>query len=229
MTPSRRPGAPPGGPRPGRARRWGAGAALIAVLALAGCSTTHSPAATGTPPGASPPGAQPSPGPAGPTPSVTVTPSPPTLGSPAPSPTGVAIANVAPGHGSPAGANAGFLNASINGDFDTACSYALPSEQPNCKTVLPNGQNTTVQNGPLTLGNVFTSGNQALVTLLGTICAPGVGCVTNTNPSAGLPANTAGFPAAYQNALSNFNLTQPCEQAGGQWYVDLGNNQGVTV
>lgn len=225
MTPSRRLGAP----RPGHARRWVAGVALVGLLALAGCSTTHSPATTGTSPAASPSHTQSSTGPAGSTPSVTITPSPTAIGSPAPSPTGVAIANVAPGHGSPAGANAGFLNASINGDFDTACSYALPSEQPNCRAVLPTGQNTTVQNGPLTLGNVFISGNQALVTLLGTICAPGVGCVSNTNPNAGLPANTAGFPAAYQNALSNFNLTQPCEQEGGQWYVDLGNNQGVTV
>ncbi|HEU5002190.1 MAG TPA: hypothetical protein VFW71_05350 [Actinomycetota bacterium] len=197
---------------------------LVALLGLAGCSDTKSPGASSTTPASAP---------APPGPLVTITTSPPTVGSPAPSPaptpTGVAIAKVAPSHATPAGANAGFLDASINGDFDTACSYALPSEQANCQTVLPKGQNTTVQNGPLTLGNVFTSGNQALVTLIGTICAPGVGCVTNTNPSTGLPANTAGFPAAYQDALSNFNLTQPCEQSGGQWYVDLGGDQGVTV
>lgn len=202
----------------------------VAVLVLAGCSSAKSPGAAGSSPAPSPTG---SPSPSttdtgGSGPVVTITSSPPTIGSPAPSSTGLAVTGVAPGHGSPAAANAGFLNASVKGDFEGACAYALPSEQPTCKTLL--GQSSTaVQGSPLRVGNVVTNGNQALVTLLGTICASGAGCVTNTDPNAGLPANAAAFAAAYENALNNFNLTQPCQQSGGQWYIDLGNNSGVTV
>lgn len=159
------------------------------------------------------------------TPSPSASPSAAGQASPVPgvsgSPLTAAVAGVAPGHGSPAAAYAGFLDAAVAGQIATECTYALPSQQPNCPSVM-GGSVTTIPDGPIHIGTVDVVGTQALVVPVGTVCQDG-NCLPNSDPNAGIPASSAGFPAAYEQATQT--ETDPaagCDLVGGQWYLDLG-------
>lgn len=147
--------------------------------------------------------------------------------SPAPAslPSGTpAVSGITPGHGTPAAAYAGWLDAAATGQVATECSYALPSQQPACPVTMAN-ETVTLPDGPLTLGATDIVGSQALVVPVGTVCLDGT-CLTNTNPNTGIPTTSAGFPAAYQQATQT--ETDPAagvDEVGGQWYLDLGGSQ----
>lgn len=127
------------------------------------------------------------------------------------------VAGVTPGHGSPAGAVAGFLDAAALGQVGVLCSYVAPQQQAACPAAF-NQVTIGPQGAPVRLGMTYTLGNQALVVPLGTICTSGV-CSANDNPRLGLPADDAGFGAAFLAATTTDIMTQPCEEVAGQWYV----------
>jgi hypothetical protein len=135
------------------------------------------------------------------------------------SPPGAALSGVAPGHGSPGAAFAGWLDAVVGGENARACTYALPDQQAGCPAFLA-GQETTLQGGAIRLGDTSIAGDRALIVPLGSVCING-GCRTNTDRRLGLPATKAGFDASYQTALHTNILTTGCERVNGMWYVDL--------
>jgi hypothetical protein len=138
--------------------------------------------------------------------------------------TGAAVVGVAPGHTSPAAAFAGWLDGAAAGKAGAACDYALPSQQASCPALVQQ-MTTVLPNGPMRTGDTYVLGTRALVALLGTICTSQGAhqdCRSNSDRRLGLPANDAGFAAAYQNAATTDILTNACENVGGQWYVDLG-------
>lgn len=127
------------------------------------------------------------------------------------------VDGVAPGHLSPAAAVAGFLDAGALGQVDVLCSYVAPKQQAACPAAF-NQVTIGPQGSPVRLGESYVVGTQALVVPLGTICTSGV-CTSNRDPRLGLPADNAGFEAAFLAATTTEIMTQPCEQAAGQWYV----------
>ena len=140
--------------------------------------------------------------------------------TPSPTTGSAAVTGVAPGHGSPAAAFAGWLDGAAAARAGAACDYALPSQQTACPDLVAR-VTTILPNGPMRAGDTYVLGKQALVTLLGTICTNG-DCRSNSDRRLGLPANDAGFPTAYQTAVSSDILTDACQKVGGLWYVDLG-------
>jgi hypothetical protein len=75
--------------------------------------------------------------------------------------------------------------------------------------------------GTLSIGNVVTSGNQALAVSVGNFSFAGQH-LTNTNANAGLPANGVTFAQAYANASDN--PTSPDIQlvkVDNKWLVSL--------
>ncbi|TMK48982.1 MAG: hypothetical protein E6G66_09520 [Actinobacteria bacterium] len=135
------------------------------------------------------------------------------------SPPGAALSGVAPGHGSPGAAFAGWLDAVVGGENARACGYALPAQQTGCPAFLAS-QQTTLPGGAIRLGDTSIVGDRALIVPIGTVCING-SCRTNTDRRLGLPASKAGFQAAYQTALSTNVLTTGCQRVHGQWYLDL--------
>lgn len=146
------------------------------------------------------------------------TPDPGTNTSPNP-----AVSGVAPGHGSPAAAYAGYLDAATQGQVATECSYVLPSEQPVCPQLMSEAT-VAVEGSPITIGTVDTVGTQALLVPLGTVCVDG-SCLPNTDPNAGIPSSSAGFTQAYNQATqTETDPTASLGQVSGQWYLDLGTS-----
>ena len=139
--------------------------------------------------------------------------------SPTPPPN-AAVAAVAPGHESPAAAFAGWLDAAAVGRTAAACTYALPSQQQTCPRTMASVA-TTLPQGPIHVGDTYVQRNEALVSLVGTICTND-DCRSNSNRRLGLPGNDAGFAGAYLQAVNTDILTEGCQKVGGRWYVDLG-------
>ncbi|MGH2717107.1 MAG: hypothetical protein ACRDJU_00815 [Actinomycetota bacterium] len=166
---------------------------------------------------------------AAPTNLLPLTPSPTSLGSASPgatpdagtSPTQAAVSGVTPGHGSPAAAYAGYLDAAVQGQVATECTYVLPSQQPSCPQTM-NEATITIDGPPITIGTVDVVGTQALVVPVGTVCIDGT-CLPNTDPNAGIPSSAAGFTDDYNNATqTETDPTAGLDEVSGQWYLDLG-------
>lgn len=152
--------------------------------------------------------------------------SPSATPSPVPQPT--LVTGTAVGKSTPQEVVAGFLNATnvesvaLGSGFPTSCGYVVPSDQAACPSFL--GQATLTGTPPVSIGNIATNGTQAIVAIVGSLCADFT-CSLNTNPNQGLPASPAGFAAAYQAALQgigNGYAALPCVLVGGSWYVNLG-------
>lgn len=145
--------------------------------------------------------------------------------TPSSSPPSPAVSGVAAGHSSPSGAVAGFLNASAAGQLAAACAFVTPPEQPVCPDLLAQAP-VTVQGAAVRIGNTDINGSQALVVPLGTVCLSG-GCLTNTDPNAGLPAAGTSFADAYARGAGSANDPDiDCVLVAGSWYVDLGPGFG---
>jgi hypothetical protein len=196
--------------------------ALAVLGAACSSSPSHHVATSPTPAASASPAASPT------VPAASASPSPTPSGTGAPaSPTTVAVSGVTPGHGSPAAAYAGWLDAAVSGQVATECSYALPSQQPNCPQTMGTAS-ITIPAGPITIGATDIVGTQALVVPVGTVCLDGT-CLPNTNPNAGIPASPAQFSAEYDQATQT--ETDPAaglDEVAGQWYLDLGGPQATT-
>lgn len=157
-----------------RIRSRSVGTALL-VVAIAGCGRSAGLVATAA------------------TSSVTSTVSAGPSGSPQPSasmatsqpPDGTSTqqaSSIQPGHRTPADAVDGYYQAILAGKGTLACSY-LSTDGGSCPA-------TVQATGSFTIGStvVNSAGTYALVEVTGRICISGSGCMSNTNPSTGMPA-----------------------------------------
>jgi hypothetical protein len=89
--------------------------------------------------------------------------------------------SIHPGHGTPADAVDGYLQALLAGNATLACSY-LSSNSGSCPA-------TVQATGSFTIGRtvVNPAGTYALVEVTGKICISGHGCSSNSDPSTGMP------------------------------------------
>ncbi|MFZ0664544.1 MAG: hypothetical protein WAM97_02230 [Acidimicrobiales bacterium] len=110
-------------------------------------------------------------------------------------------------------------------DSPAACSFFPVSEQTQC-----NGVAASVFSGSHGSVNVVSQvvqGNEALVAVTGTFCAPfvsqsGNDCASNSNPSAGMPTSSGDFAAAFsaaQNESSSTLSPFPMVLTNGKWLL----------
>jgi hypothetical protein len=134
---------------------------------------------------------------------------------------------VSPGNESPADAVDGFYQSELAGDWAAVCSYVTPSAQTLC---LSGTSGQPAATGTANVGTMVLSadGNEALVSVTGSLCAPSSPCVSNSDASLGMPPSPSQFPADYQAAVANSTSSStvlspmPCSQIGGKWFVDFG-------
>jgi hypothetical protein len=133
------------------------------------------------------------------------------------------------GHGSPQAAVIGFLMAASAGHAAQACGFVLAADVSDCSGGLAAAG---LSAHGVRAGAVAVQGDQALVTVVGKVCAngdDGPTCSTNDDPAAGQPTGpgAAAFAAAYQQALSGTGPGDPaipCARSGSGWYVNLGSS-----
>jgi hypothetical protein len=143
-----------------------------------------------------------------------------TSGSGPSSPTAGGTASIVPGHATPADAVEGVIQAELSGNLPQACSYIVPSKRTVCLNSL-NGQ-TTAPAGQVSVVNVVTSGNQALVAVTGHDCVNGTQCQSNTDPTVGMPNGSVTFAQAYNEAVTTGSFSPvPCIEINGKWYVNV--------
>jgi hypothetical protein len=131
------------------------------------------------------------------------------------------VTGVTPGQSTPQAVVAGFIDASAQVRTSVACGYVVPIQQAACPALL--GQISLGALPTITIGETYTQGTKAIVPTIGKICAESA-CVLNNNARLGLPANSAGFEAAYELAASRTSIgfaAFACLQMGNLWYVDL--------
>jgi hypothetical protein len=131
----------------------------------------------------------------------------------------------APGHGTPQAATVGFIRGLAAG-AKNACVYVAPQNLVPCASAFP--ASTTFSIANLGMGTTTIRGTQAVVTITGKFCTTQAGqtnCATNSNLTTGQPdaATAAAFSAAYHPATQESigHRAIPCQDIGGQWYVDL--------
>ncbi|MBV9448052.1 MAG: hypothetical protein JO345_19385 [Streptosporangiaceae bacterium] len=205
-------------PQPGGAGRGGKGPALYAV----GCaSTSYCVAVAGD--------AIESTIPIGAMTVVASAPSPSGSTSPAPqsaqSSAALSSAPAIAGHDTPENVVTGLIQAELAGDWQTACSYYVPSVQATCTQGASQSQ-LGAFTGSATVSGAQVQGSEALVEVTGNMCQSTIGCNSNSDPSAGMPADQASFQQVYDQVRSssaNSSMSPvPCIQQNGSWYVDTG-------
>ena len=140
---------------------------------------------------------------------------------------------VAPGHGSPGAALAGYLAALSANDPATACSYLDAGLGAQCSE--PSGQsarNRLPYGVSVKIGYVAIGGTRALVGYTGKLCSPGATplpgatpeCTANTDPAAIFSARDS-FAALWTRVTNPVSggtpayTLLPCVESGGKWYV----------
>jgi hypothetical protein len=142
------------------------------------------------------------------------------------SPTSQPSSSVAPGHGSPSAAVAGFYGTELAGDWSAstgACSYVEPNAQSVCAGAT---SGYPAGSGSFQIHATVTQGSEALVEVTGTLSVPGSPTVSNSSPTSGMPSSGADFEAVYQHLVNSPDETimspAPCVEVDGQWYVAVG-------
>ena len=128
-----------------------------------------------------------------------------------------AAAVVASGHDTPEQAADGLIQAEQAGNQRLLCSYAVSSQQANCRSL-----QTFVAKGHISVVGALTAGDRALVEITGHTCWAGNGCQDSTNPSLGMPTGSLTFTQAYNKALTSDEFSPvPCLKVNGKWYVNF--------
>ena len=128
-----------------------------------------------------------------------------------------ATAVVVPGHDTPEQAADGLIQAEQAGNQRLLCSYAVPSQQANCRSL-----QIFVLKGHISVVGALTSGDRALVEITGHTCWAGNGCQDSTDPSLGMPGGSLTFTQAYNKALTSNEFSPvPCLKVNGKWYVNF--------
>lgn len=120
-----------------------------------------------------------------------------------------------PGHDSPAAAVMGLIRGLQAHNSAAACSYFVPSQQSSCNSAQLPGAT-----GSVTIGRTVVNGDRALVVVLTSkFCVQGQ-CLSNNDPSKGLPSGSTTFDQAYTTTQSSqSDPTTPCQRVNGKWYV----------
>jgi hypothetical protein len=144
----------------------------------------------------------------------------------APAPSAAPSSTATPGYATPQDAVAGFYQGELAGDWSAVCSYVVPSAQSLC---LAGTSGQGAATGSITVDSAVIQGTEALVGVTGNICAPSTPCVTNSDPTLGMPPSPSQFAAYYAKAVANGTSStttvispMPCSQIGGKWYVAFG-------
>jgi hypothetical protein len=150
---------------------------------------------------------------------------PPSTPPPSTPPPSSAPSSAHAGLDSPQDAVTGYYDNALAGQWAQACEYIEPSSRRLCVAAtsgLPAATGTTTVRG------TFTVGSKALVEVTGHICAPQQPCVSNADPTSGMPRSRADFPSVYAadvaGATSGATSMSPvaCLRKGTDWYLNLG-------
>ncbi len=148
------------------------------------------------------------------------------LTNPAPAPTSTTTtSNGEPSNftpGSPEWVANTLYTAEQQGDWNHVCSLLQPSAQNTCMSV--EAGNTVKATGNFIVQNAVVQGNEALVSIIGTLTIPSEATYTNNDPQTGMPPGTP-FQKEFDTLTGNNSPTVlspfPCIQIGGKWYADL--------
>jgi hypothetical protein len=128
---------------------------------------------------------------------------------------------VAPGYDTPQDAVDGLLQAELADNGSALCSYLVPTAQSTCD------QDQASSPLPAVTGNAapdgaVTSGSEALVAVIGSVCSDDGGCNSNSDPTVGMPNGQETFSQAYDEAMDNTGgfTAVPCIEENGKWYVN---------
>ena len=109
----------------------------------------------------------------------------------------------------------GLIRALAAHDNAAACSYFEPSVQAQCK-----GTQLPATTGTVEIGHTAIQGDRALVVVMSSRYCIQNQCVSNKDPSKGLPSGSTTFDQAYSATQnSNNDPTTPCQRVNGKWYV----------
>jgi hypothetical protein len=185
-------------------------AACSAGAAGTSTSGTGSPAAATTVTSSGPPSSSPA------SPSAAAKPADSATTAPASAPV------ITPGHSTPEGAVKGLMEGELTNNWTQACSYIMPSTQPTCNQAALQRELPTFT-GNATVDSATISGSEALVAVTGSMCSSTSGCVSNSDPSVGMPDSEVTFNQAYDQVLNTGNGSLspvPCIEENGMWYIN---------
>jgi hypothetical protein len=132
------------------------------------------------------------------------------------------------GHASPSGVATLFIRGLLAGENSVVCGAITPSEEQSCRQSTNRNNVFSGYSGHLTVNQVSTSGDRALVAVTGSVCQPGTGpgrCLSNSADGAGLPSSPSLFDYTYDHPVVTLRgemwLVIPCFESSGSWYVDM--------
>jgi len=142
---------------------------------------------------------------------------------------GCSSGEITPGYGSPRGAVQGYIHAFDTGSLSNGslCKWVAPADQAACRSALQQAGSEitlTVTSNTLAVKSQTISGDRALVSITGQVCAEGEGCKENMDPNSGMPGTTGSFGSAYNFAITRATDSLsplPCTLIGGSWYISL--------
>ena len=136
----------------------------------------------------------------------------------------------APVKGSPQAVVTAYVHTLDSRNFAGACGYAVPSDQAACESsIAENGNQHAMPPGDsyngFAVGYTLIDGHQALVGATGQLCVltQAQTCVGNSDPAAVLDSGKS-FAALWTRAVdapSDAYSPIPCVQVNGTWYLDL--------
>ena len=125
------------------------------------------------------------------------------------------------GGSSPTSTVNSFIQAFVSNNGTAVCALVVPAEQSSCTA----SSFTGVTSGSGQAVNQVIQGDEALVSVTYRVCA-GTSCLSNSDPTAGMPGNGVTFDQAFSSALaSSTNSLSPAalELVNGTWYIDIGS------
>lgn len=130
---------------------------------------------------------------------------------------------VRPGTGTPADAAAGFYQAFYTQRFTAACGFVAPGQRAGCPARLRGSRGSTDALRIPAIGFSVVKGARALVTMTGTLCRAGGGCIGQRNPR-WIFGNSYTFDQLWALTAGdggNPLTVTPLIMDAGRWYVDL--------
>ncbi|MHB8288326.1 MAG: hypothetical protein ACYDEY_03660 [Acidimicrobiales bacterium] len=132
-----------------------------------------------------------------------------------------------------------FTTAMFSDHSSSACSWVLPSQQPECRTAFTHAAGLGVHFPRiavhLSVAHTQLQGSEALVVLVGRLCTSihrarsRRTCAANSNASMGLPSGNKNFQTAFSNVVHRTSGSDaylfifPCRKQHGHWYIDFGS------
>jgi hypothetical protein len=124
------------------------------------------------------------------------------------------------GGSSPTSTVNSFISALLANNGTAVCALVVPAQQSSCTA----SQFTGIT-GHAQVVSQAVEGTEALVAVTGQYCVSGQ-CLSNSDPTTGMPGNGVSFDEAFTAATSssNTNLSPAAlEEVNGTWYLDSGS------